>query len=80
MLKLESLHIEELRGIRKLDLSFQGGKSFAISGANGSLGKYRYLLFVIRKGTPDNVNGNTFYSEINIVPVNPQPPVAGQQR
>jgi energy-coupling factor transporter ATP-binding protein EcfA2 len=36
MLKLESLHIEELRGIRKLDLSFQGGKSFAISGANGS--------------------------------------------
>jgi len=57
-----------------------GQYGVSISGANGSLGKYRYLLFVIRKGTPDNVDGNTFYSEINIVPVNPQPPVAGQQR
>src|SRR5260221_5515602 len=35
MIKLESAHIEELRGIRKLDIDFQKG-NFAISGPNGS--------------------------------------------
>ena len=35
MIKLESAHIEELRGIRKLDLDFKKEK-FAISGPNGS--------------------------------------------
>ena len=35
MIKLESIHIEEVRGIRKLDLDFQK-KNFAISGPNGS--------------------------------------------
>ena len=35
MIKLESVHIEEVRGIRKLDLNF-GQKTFAISGPNGS--------------------------------------------
>lgn len=35
MIKLESVHIEEMRGIRKLDLKF-GGEKFAISGPNGS--------------------------------------------
>lgn len=35
MIKLESIHIEEVRGIRKLDLDFQG-KNFVISGPNGS--------------------------------------------
>jgi hypothetical protein len=35
MIKLESAHIEEVRGIRKLDLDFQRQK-FAISGPNGS--------------------------------------------
>lgn len=35
MIKLESIHIEEVRGIRKLDLDFQK-KTFAISGPNGS--------------------------------------------
>ena len=35
MIKLESAHIEEVRGIRKLDLNFQKEK-FAISGPNGS--------------------------------------------
>jgi recombinational DNA repair ATPase RecF len=35
MIKLESAHIEELRGIRKLDLNFNKG-TFAISGPNGS--------------------------------------------
>jgi len=35
VIKLESVHIEEVRGIRKLDLEFAGEK-FAISGPNGS--------------------------------------------
>src|SRR6267378_6318233 len=35
MIKLESVHIEEVRGIRKLDLDFRKDK-FAISGPNGS--------------------------------------------
>ncbi len=35
MIKLESAHIEELRGIRKLDIKFNREK-FAISGPNGS--------------------------------------------
>jgi recombinational DNA repair ATPase RecF len=35
MIKLEAAHIEELRGIRKLDLKFAREK-FSISGPNGS--------------------------------------------
>jgi recombinational DNA repair ATPase RecF len=35
VIKLESVHIEEVRGIRKLDLVF-GQEKFAISGPNGS--------------------------------------------
>lgn len=35
MIKLEAAHIEEFRGIRKLDIDF-GRKTFAISGPNGS--------------------------------------------
>jgi hypothetical protein len=34
MIRLESAHIEEVRGIRNLDIDF-GGKTFAISGPNG---------------------------------------------
>jgi RecF/RecN/SMC N terminal domain len=35
VINLESAHIEEVRGIRKLDIDFNG-KTFAISGPNGS--------------------------------------------
>ena len=35
MIKLESAHIEEVRGIRSLDIDFERG-TFAISGPNGS--------------------------------------------
>jgi recombinational DNA repair ATPase RecF len=35
MIKLEAAHIEEVRGIRKLDIDFRKG-TFAISGPNGS--------------------------------------------
>ena len=35
MIKLEAAHIEEVRGIRKLDIDFRK-ETFAISGPNGS--------------------------------------------
>jgi len=35
VIKLESAHIEEMRGIRKLDIDF-AQKTFAVSGPNGS--------------------------------------------
>src|SRR5690349_5231341 len=35
MIKLESAHIEEVRGIRNLDIDF-AGKTFSVSGPNGS--------------------------------------------
>src|SRR5437667_9669818 len=35
MIRLEHAHIEEVRGIRKLDINFQKG-TFVISGPNGS--------------------------------------------
>src|SRR5580698_3095310 len=35
MIKLEFAHIEEIRGIRKMEIDF-GGETFAISGPNGS--------------------------------------------
>ncbi len=35
MIKLETAHIEEVRGIRKLDIDFRK-ETFAISGPNGS--------------------------------------------
>src|SRR2546421_873521 len=35
MIKLETAHIEEVRGIRKLEIDFRKG-TFAISGPNGS--------------------------------------------
>ena len=35
MMKLEAVHIEEVRGIRKLDIDFQKS-TFVISGPNGS--------------------------------------------
>lgn len=35
MIKLESAHVEEVRGIKKLDIDFQKS-TFAISGPNGS--------------------------------------------
>src|SRR5215470_18797242 len=35
MIKLETAHIEEVRGIRKLDIDFRKG-TFAVSGPNGS--------------------------------------------
>ena len=35
MIKLETAHIEEVRGIRKLDIDFKR-ETFAISGPNGS--------------------------------------------
>jgi len=36
VIKLESAHIEEVRGIRKIDIDFRNGTTFSISGPNGS--------------------------------------------
>ena len=38
-----------------------------ISDTDGALGKYRYILFVCSQTESDDVFGNTFYSEIDIV-------------
>lgn len=35
MIKIQSAHIEEFRGIRNLDIALNG-KTFAVSGPNGS--------------------------------------------
>ncbi len=45
------------------------GGQFAVDVTDtaGTLGKFRYLLFVVAKGTADNENGNTFFSEICVI-------------
>jgi RNA polymerase sigma factor (sigma-70 family) len=45
-----------------------GGRyAVGISGPSGTLGNYRYLLFVIFPAQADDVSGHTFYSEINVI-------------
>jgi len=44
-----------------------GQYAVSVSDANGSLGKYRYLLFDCYVTELYNNNGNTFYSEIDII-------------
>ena len=44
-----------------------GQYGVSISGARGSLGKYRYLLFGFVATETDDDSGNTFYSEIDVV-------------
>lgn len=47
----------------------QYGVSVVSSSALG-IGKFRYLLFDIAKGVPDDPFGNTFFSEIDVIDVN----------
>lgn len=52
-----------------------------IFNADGSLGRYRYLLFVCSETESDDPFGNTFYSEIDVVDANAPPteePLAAQ--
>jgi hypothetical protein len=44
-----------------------GQYGVSLSGAGGSLGKYRYLLFSIFQTEVDDEFGNTFYSEIDVI-------------
>ena len=44
-----------------------GQYAVSISDSDGSLGKYRYLLFDMVKTESDDAFGNTFYSEIDVI-------------
>ena len=44
-----------------------GQYAVSITDTNGTLGRYRYLLFDVFETESDDVWGNTFYSEINVV-------------
>ena len=44
-----------------------GQYGVSVSGANGSVGKYRYLLFSVFQTEVDDEFGNTFYSEIDVI-------------
>jgi hypothetical protein len=50
-------------------LQGDGGGQYGVSitDSNGSLGKYRYLLFVCIATEADDDWGNTFYSEVDVV-------------
>jgi hypothetical protein len=51
------------------DIGGQYGVS--ISGSNGPLGRFRYLLFVCSVTETDDDYGNTFYSEIDVIAKTP---------
>jgi hypothetical protein len=57
----------------------EGGGQYAvsISDAGGSLGKYRYLLFVCIATEADDDWGNTFYSEVDVIDLKGEEPGAG---
>ena len=44
-----------------------GQYGVSISDAKGTLGKYRYLLIAAHQTETDDRNGNTFFSEINVI-------------
>jgi hypothetical protein len=44
-----------------------GQYGVSLTGAGGSLGKYRYLLFSVFQTEVDDEFGNTFYSEIDVI-------------
>lgn len=53
-----------------------GQHAVSISDSDGSLGNYRYLLFVISRTEDDDDFGNTFYSEVDIVAKDDPAPIA----
>lgn len=59
----------------------EGGGQYgvSISDSDGTIGKYRYLLFECSRTETDDDFGNTFYSEINVIEKNSKAPapVAG---
>lgn len=53
-----------------------GQYGVSISDSEGTVGKYRYLLFDCSRTEADDANGNTFYSEIDVVSADAQPSAA----
>ncbi|HEX3584287.1 MAG TPA: hypothetical protein VH087_21155 [Thermoanaerobaculia bacterium] len=49
------------------DSNIGGQYAVSITDTTGPLGRYRYLLFDVFESESDDVWGNTFYSEINVV-------------
>ncbi|HSY73841.1 MAG TPA: hypothetical protein VK810_00080, partial [Dongiaceae bacterium] len=49
-----------------------GQYGVSISDSDGAIGKYRYLLFDCATTESDDSNGNTFYSEIDVVSADDQ--------
>jgi hypothetical protein len=45
-----------------------GQYAVSLTDSTGSLGRYRYLLFDVFESESEDVWGNTFYSEITVVP------------
>jgi hypothetical protein len=69
----------ELKGkvdTRKLSDNAGGQYGVSVSDSSGTLGKYRYLLFVIHETENNDTFGNTFYSEVDIVGKDDPAPVA----
>ena len=65
MIKLESAHIEEVRGIRKLDIDFRKG-TFAISGPNGS-GKSTLAQVLARRESYEVTAGEILFDGKNLL-------------
>jgi hypothetical protein len=53
-----------------------GQYGVSIADSNGSLGKFRYLLMDVAKSTPDDPDGNTFFSEVDVVGAEDKPKAA----
>jgi len=54
--------------ITGVDTGPEGGQhGVSISNSEGAIGKYRYLLFAVKRTESDDDFGNTFYSEIDVV-------------
>jgi hypothetical protein len=54
---------------RSKDTEPGGQYAASIADSQGSLGKFRYLLFDVSQTESDDGFGNTFFSEINVIPV-----------
>jgi hypothetical protein len=55
----------------------QGGQyGVSISAPTGKIGTYRYLLFDMAQTETDDLFGNTFYSRIDVIDANQEPPAA----
>lgn len=58
--------------IAQVDTRAKGGGQHGVSiaDADGIIGKYRYLLFIIARAETDDAFGTTFYSEVDVIEQN----------